>query len=265
MNIMTEKTLEQAVSSQMSAQTNEMIKMRGDKVTVHYGEKQALFDVNLDIRQNQVTALIGPSGCGKSTFLRCLNLLEEVTSGTVKVEGQDLTAKDTDINKVRQKVGMVFQHFNLFPNMTVAENIMLAPVQLKKTNKKEAAERAHRMLERVHMADKAGARPSQLSGGQKQRVAIARALAMDPDVMLFDEPTSALDPEMVGEVLDVMKDLAEGGMTMAVVTHEMGFAREVADKLMFMSDGYLVEEGDPVEVLSNPQNERTKNFLSKVL
>ena len=160
---------------------------------------------------------------------------------------------------------MVFQHFNLFPNMTVAENIMLAPVQLKKTNKKEAAERAHRMLERVHMADKADARPSQLSGGQKQRVAIARALAMDPDVMLFDEPTSALDPEMVGEVLDVMRDLAVGGMTMIVVTHEMGFAREVADRLMFMSDGYLVEEGDPVEVLSNPQNERTKNFLSKVL
>ena len=220
-----------------------------------FGELEVLKGISATITKGEVLSIIGPSGSGKSTFLRCLNLLE----------GQDLTAKDTDINKVRQKVGMVFQHFNLFPNMTVAENIMLAPVQLKKTNKKEAAERAHRMLERVHMADKAGARPSQLSGGQKQRVAIARALAMDPDVMLFDEPTSALDPEMVGEVLDVMKDLAEGGMTMAVVTHEMGFAREVADKLMFMSDGYLVEEGDPVEVLSNPQHERTKNFLSKVL
>ncbi|OIJ79703.1 amino acid ABC transporter ATP-binding protein [Cutibacterium avidum] len=230
-----------------------------------FGELEVLKGISATITKGEVLSIIGPSGSGKSTFLRCLNLLEEVTSGTVKVDGQDLTAKDTDINKVRQKVGMVFQHFNLFPNMTVAENIMLAPVQLKKTNKKEAAERAHRMLERVHMADKAGARPSQLSGGQKQRVAIARALAMDPDVMLFDEPTSALDPEMVGEVLDVMKDLAEGGMTMAVVTHEMGFAREVADKLMFMSDGYLVEEGDPVEVLSNPQHERTKNFLSKVL
>ncbi|MDU6250509.1 MAG: amino acid ABC transporter ATP-binding protein, partial [Cutibacterium avidum] len=190
-----------------------------------FGELEVLKGISATITKGEVLSIIGPSGSGKSTFLRCLNLLEEVTSGTVKVEGQDLTAKDTDINKVRQKVGMVFQHFNLFPNMTVAENIMLAPVQLKKTNKKEAAERAHRMLERVHMADKAGARPSQLSGGQKQRVAIARALAMDPDVMLFDEPTSALDPEMVGEVLDVMKDLAEGGMTMAVVTHEMGFAR----------------------------------------
>ncbi|BEH00808.1 Arginine transport ATP-binding protein ArtM [bioreactor metagenome] len=230
-----------------------------------FGSNEVLKGISTTINQGEVVAVIGPSGSGKSTFLRCLNLLEEVTSGKVIVEGRDLTDKNTDINQVRQKIGMVFQHFNLFPHQTVAENIMLAPSMLKKLSKTEARSRAESLLAQVKLSEKIDARPAQLSGGQKQRVAIARALAMDPDIMLFDEPTSALDPEMVGEVLDVMKALAAAGMTMVVVTHEMGFAREVSDRLLFMADGRVVEEGDPREVLANPQNDRTKDFLAKVL
>ena len=230
-----------------------------------FGSNEVLKGISTTINQGEVVAVIGPSGSGKSTFLRCLNLLEEVTSGKVIVEGRDLTDKNTDINQVRQKIGMVFQHFNLFPHQTVAENIMLAPSMLKKLSKTEARSRAESLLAQVKLSEKIDARPAQLSGGQKQRVAIARALAMDPDIMLFDEPTSALDPEMVGEVLDVMKALAAAGMTMVVVTHEMGFAREVSDRLLFMADGRVVEEGDPREVLANPQNDRTKDFLAQVL
>ena len=230
-----------------------------------FGSNEVLKGISTTINQGEVVAVIGPSGSGKSTFLRCLNLLEEMTSGKVIVEGRDLTDKNTDINQVRQKIGMVFQHFNLFPHQTVAENIMLAPSMLKKLSKTEARSRAESLLAQVKLSEKIDARPAQLSGGQKQRVAIARALAMDPDIMLFDEPTSALDPEMVGEVLDVMKALAAAGMTMVVVTHEMGFAREVSDRLLFMADGRVVEEGDPREVLANPQNDRTKDFLAKVL
>lgn len=230
-----------------------------------FGSNEVLKGISTTINQGEVVAVIGPSGSGKSTFLRCLNLLEEVTSGKVIVEGRDLTDKNTDINQVRQKIGMVFQHFNLFPHQTVAENIMLAPSMLKKLSKTEARSLAESLLAQVKLSEKIDARPAQLSGGQKQRVAIARALAMDPDIMLFDEPTSALDPEMVGEVLDVMKALAAAGMTMVVVTHEMGFAREVSDRLLFMADGRVVEEGDPREVLANPQNDRTKDFLAKVL
>lgn len=230
-----------------------------------FGSNEVLKGISTTINQGEVVAVIGPSGSGKSTFLRCLNLLEEVTSGKVIVEGRDLTDKNTDINQVRQKIGMVFQHFNLFPHQTVAENIMLAPSMLKKLSKTEARSRAESLLAQVKLSEKIDARPAQLSGGQKQRVAIARALAMDPGIMLFDEPTSALDPEMVGEVLDVMKALAAAGMTMVVVTHEMGFAREVSDRLLFMADGRVVEEGDPREVLANPQNDRTKDFLAKVL
>ena len=230
-----------------------------------FGSNEVLKGISTTVNRGEVVAVIGPSGCGKSTFLRCLNLLEDVTSGSVKVEGIDLTDRGTDINQVRQKIGMVFQHFNLFPHMTVAENIMLAPVLLKKMTPAQGRERVADLLGQVKLSDKVDARPAQLSGGQKQRVAIARALAMRPDVMLFDEPTSALDPEMVGEVLDVMKTLASEGMTMVVVTHEMGFAREVSDRLIFMADGVIVEEGDPRAILSDPQEERTKDFLSKVL
>ena len=230
-----------------------------------FGSNEVLKGISTTVNQGEVVAVIGPSGSGKSTFLRCLNLLENVTSGSVRVEGVDLTAPKTDINQVRQKIGMVFQHFNLFPHKTVTENITLAPTMLGKMNKQQAKERAEDLLGQVKLSDKADARPAQLSGGQKQRVAIARALAMRPDIMLFDEPTSALDPEMVGEVLDVMKTLASEGMTMVVVTHEMGFAREVSDRLLFMADGVIVEEGDPREILANPKEERTKDFLSKVL
>jgi polar amino acid transport system ATP-binding protein len=230
-----------------------------------FGSNEVLKGIDTTIRKGQVVSVIGPSGSGKSTFLRCLNLLEEVTSGKVLIEGHDLTDKDTDINQVRQKIGMVFQHFNLFPHMTVTENITMAPLQLGRMNKAEALERAADLLSQVKLEDKADALPAQLSGGQKQRVAIARALAMRPDVMLFDEPTSALDPEMVGEVLDVMRKLAGEGMTMVVVTHEMGFAREVSDHLMFMADGVVVEEGDPREILADPKEARTQDFLSKVL
>lgn len=212
-----------------------------------------------------MVVIIGPSGSGKSTFLRCMNKLEEITDGEVIVDGKNLTDKHVDINKVRENVGMVFQHFNLFPHMNVTQNLMLAPVELKKATKEEAKERAIHMLNKVGMDDKAEAYPEQLSGGQKQRVAIARALCMTPDIMLFDEPTSALDPEMVGEVLQVMKQLAADGMTMVIVTHEMGFAREVADRVLFMDGGYIVEEGTPQEVLLNPKEPRTIDFLNKVL
>ncbi len=226
---------------------------------------EVLKDINVDVREGEVVVIIGPSGSGKSTFLRCLNRLEESSGGEIVIDGIDLTDKKTDINKVRERVGMVFQHFNLFNNMNVLRNLMLAPVDLKKADKAQAEKDAMAMLERVGLADKAKAMPRQLSGGQKQRVAIARALCMKPDIMLFDEPTSALDPEMVGEVLEVMKELARDGMTMAVVTHEMGFAREVADRVIFMDGGIILEEGTPEQIFGNPQNQRTKDFLNKVL
>ncbi|MBQ2287627.1 MAG: amino acid ABC transporter ATP-binding protein [Lachnospiraceae bacterium] len=219
----------------------------------------------MDIEEGEVVVLLGPSGSGKSTFLRCLNQLEVATAGTIIVDGYNVTDKHTDINKVRENIGMVFQHFNLFPHMTVLDNIMLAPVELKKMTKEEAREKGMQLLARVGMVEKADVYPPQLSGGQKQRVAIARALAMNPDVMLFDEPTSALDPEMVGEVLAVMKELALGGMTMVVVTHEIGFAREVANRIVFMDGGYIVEQGTPDEILKNPKEARTIDFLNKVL
>ena len=217
------------------------------------------------ITQGEVVVVIGPSGSGKSTFLRCLNLLETVTEGEIYVDDELITAQKVNVNRVRQKMGMVFQQFNLFPHLTIMENITLAPVLLKKLGKEEAIKRGQELLERVNLGEKADAYPAQLSGGQKQRVAIARALALDPEIMLFDEPTSALDPEMVGEVLDVMKDLARSGMTMVIVTHEMGFAREVASRVLFIDQGVVMESGTPEEIFNNPQNERTKNFLSKVL
>ena len=226
---------------------------------------EVLKDINVEIEEGEVVVVIGPSGSGKSTFLRCLNRLETITGGTVIIDGYDITDKKTDINKVRENIGMVFQHFNLFPHKTVKQNVMLAPVSLKKQSKAEAEKHADQLLERVGLSDKADVYPSQLSGGQKQRVAIARALAMYPDIMLFDEPTSALDPEMVGEVLQVMKDLAADGMTMVVVTHEMGFAREVGDRILFMDGGYIIEEGTPDEVINHPKEPRTIDFLSKVL
>ncbi len=229
------------------------------------GAIKALQGCSLDIRRGEVVAIIGPSGSGKSTFLRSLNLLEEPSSGTIKFKGVDITDKKVDLNLHRQKMGMVFQHFNLFPNMSVKKNITLAPVRLKLKTQAEADAMAMKLLERVGLAEKADAYPSQLSGGQKQRIAIVRALAMEPEVMLFDEPTSALDPEMVGEVLDVMKELAHEGMTMAVVTHEMGFAREVADRVIFMDEGHIIEENSPNELFDNPQNLRTQAFLAKVL
>ena len=230
-----------------------------------FGKLEVLKDISADIRQGEVVVIIGPSGSGKSTFLRCLNKLEDITGGTVVVDGYDITDRGTDINKVRENIGMVFQHFNLFSNMNVERNLMLAPVDLKKATPEEARDRAYKMLLRVGLEDKKDYYPDQLSGGQKQRVAIARALCMNPDIMLFDEPTSALDPEMVGEVLAVMKQLAADGMTMVIVTHEMGFAREVADRVLFMDSGYIVEEGTPEEVLDHPQQPRTIDFLSKVL
>ena len=229
-----------------------------------FGKNEVLKGINLQIDKGEVVVIIGPSGSGKSTVLRTMNYLEEPTSGHVIVDGMDLSDKNK-LNAVRTEVGMVFQNFNLFPHMTVLDNLTLAPVNVRKTDKKEAQDIAMKLLERVGLADKAQMYPDSLSGGQKQRVAIARALAMKPKVMLFDEPTSALDPEMVGEVLSVMKDLADGGMTMVVVTHEMGFAREVASRVLFMDGGYVLEEGTPDEVFSNPKNERTKEFLSKVL
>ena len=230
-----------------------------------FGDHEVLKGITTTIRKGDVLALIGPSGCGKSTFLRSLNMLETPTGGHVLFEGIDMTDASVDINHFREKIGMVFQQFNLFPNMTIKENIMLAPVKLGKMTKEEAEKRAMELLERIGLADKADAYSTQLSGGQKQRIAIVRSLAMSPDIILFDEPTSALDPEMVGEVLSVMKELAEDGMTMVVVTHEMGFAREVANRVMFINDGVIQEENSPKELFSNPQSPRLREFLSKVL
>lgn len=244
--------------------TNEVL-IKTENLQKSFGKIEVLKGINTEIKKGEVVVIIGPSGSGKSTFLRTLNLLEEPTGGHIYFEGTDITAPKVNINVHRQKMGMVFQQFNLFPNMTVLKNMTIAPVKLKKATKAEAEERALSLLERVGLKDRANAYPSQLSGGQKQRVAIVRALCMQPDVMLFDEPTSALDPEMVGEVLDVMKALANEGMTMAVVTHEMGFAREVADRVLFIDQGIIMEEGTPEEVFGNPKSPRLQDFLSKVI
>lgn len=230
-----------------------------------FGDHEVLKGINTTIRMGEVVAIIGPSGCGKSTFLRSLNLLETPTSGHIYFEGTDITDKSVDVNKMREKIGMVFQQFNLFPNMTIKKNIMLAPVKLGKMTADEASAKADELLKRIGLSEKAEAHSPQLSGGQQQRIAIIRALAMNPDVMLFDEPTSALDPEMVGEVLSLMKDLAETGMTMVVVTHEMGFAREVADRVLFINDGVITEENTPDEFFTHPKHPRLQEFLSKVL
>jgi ABC-type polar amino acid transport system, ATPase component len=231
----------------------------------NFGENQVLKGIDEHIKQGEVVCVIGPSGSGKSTFLRCLNLLEEPTSGEIYLDGEQINAEKTDINKVRQKLGMVFQNFNLFPHKTVMENIILAPVNVLGKTAEESEKTGLELLKRVGLEDKKDAYPSSLSGGQKQRVAIARALAMNPEAMLFDEPTSALDPEMVGDVLEVMRDLAKKGMTMIIVTHEMGFAREVADRVIFMDEGYLIEEGSPENIFDNPKEERVREFLEKVL
>jgi len=231
----------------------------------YFGDLQVLKDINLEVDEGEVICVIGPSGSGKSTMLRCINALEEATSGTIIVDGNEITGEPANINIYRRDIGMVFQQFNLFPHMTVMENITFAPVSLKILTKEEARKTALRLLRRVGLEEKVDAYPGQLSGGQKQRVAIARALAMNPDVMLFDEPTSALDPEMVGEVLNVMKKLAQEGMTMIVVTHEMGFAREVSNRVIFIDEGYIVEQGSPEELFGRPQNERTINFLNMIL
>lgn len=244
--------------------TNETL-IKVEALEKAFDKVDVLKGMNIDIKKGEVVVVIGPSGCGKSTFLRTLNLLEEPTGGHIFFEGTDITAKSTNINLHRQKIGMVFQQFNLFPHMTILNNMTLAPMKLLKLSKEDAEKRAMELLERVGLADRAGAYPAQLSGGQKQRVAIVRALCMQPDVMLFDEPTSALDPEMVGEVLEVMKDLANEGMTMVVVTHEMGFAREVADRVIFIDEGIITEEGTPEEIFKNPKSDRLKDFLSKVL
>ncbi len=240
-----------------------MIKVSGLKKS--FGELEVLKGIDQHVKKGEKVVIIGPSGSGKSTFLRCLNLLETPTEGEILIEGESITHPKTDVNKIREKMGMVFQQFNLFPHLSIMENITLAPIKVKKMSKADAEKRGMELLKRVGLEDKAGAYPAQLSGGQQQRIAIARALAMDPDIMLFDEPTSALDPEMVGEVLSVMKDLADAGMTMVVVTHEMGFAREVASRVLFMDEGVVMEEGTPAELFENPRNERAKSFLSKVL
>ncbi|MFY8330555.1 amino acid ABC transporter ATP-binding protein [Vagococcus carniphilus] len=240
-----------------------MINIKG--LTKTFDKNEVLKGIDLTINQGEVVVVIGPSGSGKSTFLRCLNLLEEPTSGDIEFEGVNLVDKKTDINQLRQKMGMVFQSFNLFPHKTVLDNLTISPIKVKGESPESANKKALELLDRVGLKDKANSFPSQLSGGQQQRVAIARALAMNPDVMLFDEPTSALDPEMVGEVLAVMKDLAKEGMTMVVVTHEMGFAKEVADRVIFMADGFIAEEGTPDELFNHPKNPRTQDFLSKVL
>ena len=247
----------------MSAET--IISVKNLEKHFNAGAVHALNGVSVDIGRSEVLVVIGPSGSGKSTFLRCLNLLERPTGGSVIFEGTDITAPRTNINLCRRRMGMVFQHFNLFPHMTVLKNLTLGPVQLLKKSQSDAEKKAMQLLERVGLADRADAFPNQLSGGQKQRIAIVRALCMEPDVMLFDEPTSALDPEMVGEVLDVMKELAREGMTMVVVTHEMGFAREVADRVLFMDGGVIVEEGTPAEIFEHPRSERLQSFLAKVL
>ena len=244
--------------------TNEVL-IKTDNLQKSFGKIEVLKGINTEIKKGEVVVIIGPSGSGKSTFLRTLNLLEEPTGGHIYFEGTDITDPKVNINIHRQKMGMVFQQFNLFPNMTVLKNMTIPPLKLKKATKAEAEERALALLDRVGLKDRANAYPSQLSGGQKQRVAIVRALCMQPDVMLFDEPTSALDPEMVGEVLDVMKALANDGMTMAVVTHEMGFAREVADRVLFIDQGIIMEEGTPEELFGNPKSPRLKDFLSKVI
>ena len=249
----------------METNTDYIISVKDLVKKYNDGSVTALDHCSLNVEEGQVIAIIGPSGSGKSTLLRSLNLLEEPTSGKIYFKGTDLTSKEVDINKHRQKMGMVFQHFNLFPHKTVLENITMAPVTLKIQTEEEAKNAAMKLLERVGLPEKADEYPNMLSGGQKQRIAIVRALAMEPEVMLFDEPTSALDPEMVGEVLDVMKKLAADGMTMIVVTHEMGFAREVADEIVFMSEGRIIERGLPQQIFDNPQNERTKNFIDKVL
>ncbi|MEH7235085.1 amino acid ABC transporter ATP-binding protein [Bacillus sp. JJ1562] len=240
-----------------------MIKV--DNIKKSFGKNMVLKGISVDIKPQEVVVVIGPSGSGKSTFLRCINLLETINEGHVYIKGIDITDKKTNINQIRTDVGMVFQQFNLFPHKTVMENIMLSPLKVKKFSKEKAYNKGMELLKKVGLAEKADAYPDSLSGGQKQRVAIARALAMEPKIMLFDEPTSALDPEMVGEVLEVMKQLAREGMTMVVVTHEMGFAREVGDRVLFMDDGYIVEENKPKELFENPQHDRTKAFLSKVL
>ena len=249
----------------METNTDIIISVKDLVKEYNHGDVVALDHCDLDVKKGEVVAIIGPSGSGKSTLLRSLNLLEEPTAGEIYFEGVELSSKKVDINRHRQKMGMVFQHFNLFPHKTVIENIMMAPVTLKLKTQQEAQAQAVKLLERVGLADKKDEYPNMLSGGQKQRIAIVRALAMGPEVMLFDEPTSALDPEMVGEVLDVMRELAGEGMTMIVVTHEMGFAREVADRVIFMADGSIVEAGTPQQIFDEPKEERTRNFLSKVL
>ena len=241
------------------------VKIHVSHLKKNFGHLEVIKDISTDIYEGEVVVILGPSGSGKSTFLRCINRLEEPTGGEIIVDGQAITDKKADLNKIRENIGMVFQHFNLFNNLNVIQNLMLAPVQLKKASKEKAKEEAMAMLKKVGLADKADAYPHQLSGGQKQRVAIARSLCMNHDIMLFDEPTSALDPEMVGEVLQVMKDLAAEGMTMAIVTHEIGFAREVADRVLFIDDGYIIEEGTPQEVILNPKEPRAIDFFNKVL
>ena len=249
----------------MDGEAYKKVKISVQHLKKNYGPLEVIRDVSVDVLEGEVVCIIGPSGSGKSTFLRCLNQLEERTSGTIWINGQNITSHTFNINMVRREIGMVFQHFNLFNNMNVLRNLMLAPVDLKIATKDDARQTALRMLERVGLSDKADAYPDQLSGGQKQRVAIARALCMKPQIMLFDEPTSALDPEMVGEVLQVMRELAADGMTMVVVTHEMRFAHEVADRVLFMDDGQFLEEGDPETIFGNPQNPRLQDFLKKVL
>lgn len=241
------------------------VKIHVSHLKKNFGHLEVIKDISTDIYEGEVVVILGPSGSGKSTFLRCINRLEEPTGGEIIVDGQTITDKKADLNKIRENIGMVFQHFNLFNNLNVLQNLMLAPVQLKKASKEKAKEEAMAMLKKVGLEDKAESYPHQLSGGQKQRVAIARSLCMNPDIMLFDEPTSALDPEMVGEVLQVMKDLAAEGMTMAIVTHEIGFAREVADRVLFIDDGYIIEEGTPQEVILNPKEPRAIDFFNKVL
>lgn len=245
--------------------TNDQVLIKVENLQKAFGENRVLQGINTEIKKGEVVVVIGPSGSGKSTFLRCLNLLEQPTGGSIYFEGVDITNKSVNINAHRMKMGMVFQHFNLFPHMTVLQNMTAAPVKLLKKPKEQARQEALELLKKVGLEDRANDYPNQLSGGQKQRIAIVRALAMNPDVMLFDEPTSALDPEMVGEVLDVMKELAKSGMTMVVVTHEMGFAREVASRVVFIDEGVIKEEGSPEQFFSSPKNERLKTFLSKVL
>ena len=254
-----------AAANTETASGSDEVLIRVENLKKAFGSNVVLNGISQNIRRGEKVVIIGPSGSGKSTFLRCLNLLEEPTDGHIYFEGTDITAKNTDINAIRRKMGMVFQHFNLFPNMTVRRNITLAPVRTGYMKQEEADAKAEQLLTRVGLLDKANAYPASLSGGQKQRIAIVRALAMDPDVLLFDEPTSALDPEMVGEVLEVMKELADDGMTMAVVTHEMGFAREVGSRVLFIDEGIVKEENTPEEFFSHPQNPRLRDFLSKVL